>query len=202
MRKYRLNAIGYDQAGRRFERFRARSIDLLELSPGQTVLDVGCGTGLSLDRLERGVGAAGRVIGIEQSPHMLAKARDRAAGSGWSNVTFLDAPVEEAAIPVVADAALFSFVHDIMQTSAALDNVFAHLRPGARIAAAGIKAAPWWNMPLNLYVWVVARLATTTRENLDCPWRGLLGFVPALRVEQSALGIQYVVSGEFHPRDR
>ena len=57
-----------------------------------TVIDVGCGTGLSFEALHRAVGMRGRIIGIEQSPEMIGKARDRVQRHGWRNVTLLNAP--------------------------------------------------------------------------------------------------------------
>ena len=54
---------------------------------------------------------------------MLERARARAAENSWKNVTLISASVEEAAIPLAADAALFHFTHDIMRTPNALANV-------------------------------------------------------------------------------
>jgi ubiquinone/menaquinone biosynthesis C-methylase UbiE len=58
---------------------RQRSIALARLQPGETVLDVGCGTGtLALD-VQRRVGSAGRVVGIDPSAEQIARARAKAA---------------------------------------------------------------------------------------------------------------------------
>jgi ubiquinone/menaquinone biosynthesis C-methylase UbiE len=52
--------------------------DLAELHPGETVLDVGCGTGtLALEAYER-IGATGHMVGIDPSPQMIARARRKA----------------------------------------------------------------------------------------------------------------------------
>ncbi len=197
LEKYRRNAPWYDHAGRRLERARVRAIELLYLQPGDVVLDVGCGTGLSFPMLEEGVGPEGRIVGIEQSPDMLTKARDRAEGHGWKNVTLIESPVEAAQVPLQADAALFSFVHDILQTPRALENLFNHVKPGGRVAAAGTKWAPWWLLPLNLQVWQISRFAVTTREGLGQPWHNLKRFIPELRIQQLSLGRQYLASGQL-----
>ena len=62
----------------------------LQLQPGQVVLDVGCGTGLSLALLRAAVGETGRIYGFDQSPEMLALARTRAASAGWHNVKLFE----------------------------------------------------------------------------------------------------------------
>jgi hypothetical protein len=47
--------------------FRQRCIGKLALKPGETVIDAGCGTGLSFPALENGIGSGGSIIGIDQS---------------------------------------------------------------------------------------------------------------------------------------
>jgi len=195
LRQYRSRARIYDLELLLFEPVRHRAIDLMHLKNGDRVLDVGCGTGLSFAALEGLVGAAGSIVGIEQSPEMLERARARAAENNWKNVTLISASVEEAAIPFAADAALFHFTHDIMRTARALANVVGHLKPGARIVAAGLKWAPIRTMPLNLLVWNAALRSTSTLEGLARPWSHLEPLVSGLEVEQMLGGTVYVATG-------
>jgi ubiquinone/menaquinone biosynthesis C-methylase UbiE len=195
LRQYRSRARIYDLELLLFEPIRHHAIELLRLKNGDRVLDVGCGTGLSLFALESLVGVDGSIVGIEQSPEMLERARARAAENGWKNITFINASVEDAAIPDQADAALFNFTHDIMRTPAALANVVSHLKPGARIVAAGLKWAPVRTMPLNLFVWNAALRSTSTLEGLAHPWSHLEAVLQGLEVEQMLGGTVYVASG-------
>jgi SAM-dependent methyltransferase len=195
LRQYRQRARIYDFELALFEPVRQRAIDLLLLHNGDRVLDVGCGTGLSFTALEGMVGPAGSILGIEQSPEMLERARARAAENGWNNIELISASVEEAAIPIAADAGLFHFTHDIMRTPGALRNVCDHLKPGARIVAAGLKWAPVRAMPLNLLVWNAAMRSTSTLEGLARPWSHLEPLVQGLEVEQMLGGTVYVASG-------
>ena len=75
--KYRKRAAGYDATCGPTWPIRERTIAALHLQPGQRVLDVGCGTGLSLPLLRSAVGAGGQVYGFDQSPEMLSQARAR-----------------------------------------------------------------------------------------------------------------------------
>jgi len=195
LRQYRSRARIYDFELALFEPVRQRAIDLLGLKSGDRVLDVGCGTGLSLTALEGLVGAGGAIVGIEQSPEMLERARARAAENNWRNVMFISASVEEAAIPIAADAALFHFTHDIMRTRNAIANIVSHLKPGARVVAAGLKWAPIRTMPLNLFVWNAALRSTSTLEGLARPWSNLEALIPGLEVEQMLGGTVYVATG-------
>jgi SAM-dependent methyltransferase len=186
LRQYRSRARIYDFELALFEPVRQRAIDLLGLN---------CGTGLSLTALEGLVGAGGAIVGIEQSPEMLERARARAAENNWRNVMFISASVEEAAIPIAADAALFHFTHDIMRTRNAIANIVSHLKPGARVVAAGLKWAPIRTMPLNLFVWNAALRSTSTLEGLARPWSNLEALIPGLEVEQMLGGTVYVATG-------
>ena len=80
--QYEGRAATYDLELALFEPIRDLAIERLELRPGETVLDVGCGTGLSLARLRRAVGPSGHVVGIEQCPAMIDRARKRIAVPG------------------------------------------------------------------------------------------------------------------------
>jgi len=195
IRQYRSRARIYDLELALFEPVRQRAINLLHLKNGDRVLDVGCGTGLSFTALEGLVGPEGSIVGIEQSPEMLERARARAAENSWKNVVLVSASVEEATIPLVADAALFHFTHDIMRTPNALANIVSHLKPGARIVAAGLKWAPIWAMPLNIIVWNAAMRSTSTLEGLARPWSYLEPLVSKLELEQMLGGTVYVASG-------
>jgi SAM-dependent methyltransferase len=57
---------------------RQTTADLAQLQPGESVLDVGCGTGTLALIVKRQVGAAGRVCGIDPSGGMITRARHKA----------------------------------------------------------------------------------------------------------------------------
>ena len=141
--KYRRHAAGYDASAARTMGLRRRTIDLLELQPGDVVLDVACGMGLSFPMLREGVGAAGKVIGVELSPEMIAQARARVASAGWTNVELIQASMDDAPIEDSLDAVLFNYTHDVLRSPSALERIFAHSGPGARVAIAGVKHPPW-----------------------------------------------------------
>jgi ubiquinone/menaquinone biosynthesis C-methylase UbiE len=193
--QYRRRAGVYDLELRLFEPVRRRALRQLALRPGDTVLDVGCGTGLSFAGLHERVGGTGRIVGIEQSPEMIAQARQRAARHGWDNLTLINAPVARASIRGKADAALFHFTHDILREPRALANVVRHLKPGARVVACGLKWSRPWAVGVNLVVLAAARHSTTTLEGLREPWSHLARMVDDLRVESALGGGVFVLTG-------
>ena len=197
--QYRRRAGFYDLELALFEPLRLRAIALLALRPGEVVLDVGCGTGLSLALLSQAVGARGSIIGIEQSPEMIELARQRVAQRQLPGVTLLNSPVETAAIPVKADAALFHFTHDILRQPAAVAKVLHHLKPGARVVASGLKWAPPLLWPVNLLVLPAALHSVTSTEGLAAPWDLLGEQLDHFQVESAYFGGAYLASGVFRP---
>jgi ubiquinone/menaquinone biosynthesis C-methylase UbiE len=196
--RYRTYAKTYDKQQTRnstAERNRERAIELLRMQPGETVIDAGCGTGLNFSLIEGVIGPAGRIIGLDQSPEMLAQAKERVSANHWQNVTLIEAAAEDAAIPAPADAIFFGFTHDILQSDAALENIFRHAKPGARVAAIGYKWAAWWAVPWNYAIWNMTRRSLTTRENFGAPWRKLVRYVPGLRYDTAFGGALYVAQG-------
>jgi len=106
-------------------------------------------------------------------------------------VTLLCAPVEEAAIPGRADAALFHFTHDVLRRSEAIANVLRHLKPGARVVASGLKwAAPWAPgvpSPVKPVRMAAAAHSVTSFDGLGRPWSLLQAQLGALDVEPALL---------------
>lgn len=193
--KYRSHAAGYDETAQRTMAMRRRVVGMLGLRPGDTVLDVACGTGLSLPLLRQAVGPAGRVVGVEVSPEMIERARGRVAGADWDNVTLVESSMEDAELGARFDAALFNYTHDVLQSPRALERIFSCCKPGARIAIAGIKHPPRWLFPLRLYRLLKARPYVTTFSGLERPWHLIERYVPGLRVAPVMLGTNYLAHG-------
>lgn len=180
--RYRELAEAYDTSCQRISRVRQEAIRCLELVAGETVIDVACGTGAALPALAAAVGPGGCVVGIEQSPEMMTLARQRVRNAGLRNVLLLRSAAEDAEMPLRADAVLFAYAHDVLQSPAALDRVFSAVRPGARVCAVGLRLLPWWAAPVNAWLcWRISDYVTTFR-GLRRPWLGLLAHCPDLRV--------------------
>ena len=195
--KYRDKAATYDNTTARTQEIRENTIALLGLEPGDVVLDTGCGTGKSFDHLIERVGPTGHVVGVDQSPEMIAIARERVASRGWTNVTVVEGYMETVRLPVSFDAILFHYAHDILQTPLALDNLFSHVKPGARVAVAGVKFFPWWTGPLNLYAFFKNYAWNGKAGGMWRPWRGVESRVQGWTRTTTQFGMGYIGSGRF-----
>jgi arsenite methyltransferase len=107
---------------------------------GSAVLDLGCGAGTDLLVAAQMTGSGGRVIGIDMTPSMLARARASAAEMGLANVELHEAliesvPIEDASIDVVISNGVIDLVPDKEAVFAEIDRV---LRPGGRLQLADV----------------------------------------------------------------
>jgi SAM-dependent methyltransferase len=190
--KYRRRAAGYDRTCGPTWPIRERAISALRLQPGQRVLDVGCGTGLSLALLRERVGDAGKVYGIDQSPEMTDLARARVVRNGWRNVELALTAAQFASLPEKVDAILFHYTHDILRSPVAVRNLLSLARPGAMIAIAGVKYFPPWLAPLNLWVYLKNAGYNGAPGQLSTPWSIAARFLPDLRVTPTQFGMGYI----------
>ena len=115
---------------------RQRTVDLAELRPGESVLEVGCGTGAVARAARTRVGLAGQVFGIDPSGEMIAEARRKAARH-HVQIDFRVAGIEALPLPHTSvDAALSSLMMhhlpaDLKRTG--LAEVRRVLKPGGRL---------------------------------------------------------------------
>jgi ubiquinone/menaquinone biosynthesis C-methylase UbiE len=97
-------APGYPQRAQRIQAVRA-----LGLRPGDTVIDMACGTGLNFRLLEKVVGPGGRIVGVDLTDAMLARAQDRVKTNGWSNISLVQADAAAFDFPAGVDAILSTY---------------------------------------------------------------------------------------------
>ena len=192
---YGEHARSYERDTGAFQPYRRAVVEALPVRHGQVVLDVGCGTGLCCGLLWEKVGPRGGVVGIEESPEMVAVAREHIACEGWGNVTVVQAPAEDAQIGLTADGALFCAVHDILQSPDALRNVMTNLRPGAWVAAGGGKWAAPMMLGLNSMVSLLHAPYVRSFSGFDRPWRHLEQMVEDVQVREMAFGSGYIMTG-------
>lgn len=155
------------------DRYRQRSVDLLGDIHGARVLDIGCGTGRNFSYLVPKLGPEGRLLGVDLSRGMLARARQKVERNGWHQVAV--AQQDAARLDDVApsfDGVIASWCLGIVyDLPAALERALGLLRPGGRLVILDFQGSrPERGLLRHLYPIYSKLLQVTgidTAEDLD-----------------------------------
>jgi ubiquinone/menaquinone biosynthesis C-methylase UbiE len=114
-------------------RMRERMLDLARIAPGESVLDVGCGTGTLAIAAKRRVGDAGRVDGVDASPEMIQRAVKRAHSGASFRVAHAESlPFETSHFDVVLSTVMLHHLRRDVRAQA-IQEMRRVLKPGGRI---------------------------------------------------------------------
>jgi ubiquinone/menaquinone biosynthesis C-methylase UbiE len=170
---------------------RRRAVAALGVSPGDTVLEIGAGTGRNLPYLMEAVGPGGSLIAVDASAGMLREARRLVEREGWSNVILVEADAAELSLDREVDGILFSLSYSVLpDPKPVLARVWERLKPAARLVVmdAGLTHARF-GRALGPIAKLLVRLGPG--DPYSEPWSDLAGYGP-VRTERFLLGIYYV----------
>jgi ubiquinone/menaquinone biosynthesis C-methylase UbiE len=160
---YRKKAKHYDITSRFYpvpgypERAqRLRAVQALGLRRGDSVVDVACGTGLNFALIEEVIGPDGRIVGVDLTDAMLARAQDRIKTHGWSNISLVQADAADFNFPTGVDAILSTYaLTQVPECGEVIAHGAGGLSEGGRWVVLDLK------IPANVPRWLV-RLGTGT----------------------------------------
>jgi ubiquinone/menaquinone biosynthesis C-methylase UbiE len=121
-------APGYPQRSQRLRAVRA-----LGLRPGDFVIDMACGTGLNFPLIQEAIGPDGRILGVDLTDAMLARAQERITKNRWRNVTLEQADAAEFEFPTEVNGILSTYaLTQVPDSSAVIAHGAAALTGGGR----------------------------------------------------------------------
>lgn len=181
---------------------RQKAVELLNLKPGNRVLDAGCGSGGSFPYLVRAVGSTGEVMGIEISPESALSARKRIAKNEWGNIRVAESAAQTVVLEGMFDGLLMFAAADVYASEEALDNIIPHLRENARIVAFGAKLSKSrMGRILNPVLKTLFKLSFSSTPKPDYEsWRVLAKYVEGVEVKEYFFGLMFIASGSLARR--
>jgi ubiquinone/menaquinone biosynthesis C-methylase UbiE len=172
--------------------FRRKAVQRLGLKHGNTVLEVGCGTGRNLALLREGVGAEGVVIGVDASDGMLTQARQLATRHGWKNVRLIHQDAAELDLQDRMDAVFFSLSYSVLpDRDTVLLKTWERVRPGGRLV---IMDAGLPDSRLGRLLAPIAELIATAfpGDPYSRPWEDLRVLSETIITERFQLDIYFI----------
>jgi len=145
---YDLSANLYYLAGFREYAYRKQAVAQLNLQAGDTVVEIGCGTGLNFAYLQEKVGPSGRIIGVDLTSEMLEMAHERCQQNGWRNVKLVEQDAASFAVPQAIDGVISTFALTLVpEYHSVIVNAATALKPSKRMVLLDLQL-PDWPQPL------------------------------------------------------
>lgn len=196
-KRYDVTANLYYLVGFREWAYRKKAIQSLRLSPGDTVVEIGCGTGLNFELLHDVVGSEGRIIGVDLTDAMLQQAQSRIDRKGWGNVELVQCDATTYQFPQDINGIISTFALTLVP---AFDDVIAS---GAKaLAPSGFWVVADLKMPNNVFRHIYPMLLPLFRPfgvTLDLksrqPWESIKTHLGNVSIEEYFFGFTYVASG-------
>jgi ubiquinone/menaquinone biosynthesis C-methylase UbiE len=185
---------------------RLRAVEALRLRPGDTVVDIACGTGLNFPLIEKVIGPGGRLVGVDMTDAMLARARDRVETNGWSNVSLVHSDAAGFEFPAEVDAIVSTYaLTQVPESAEVIAHGAAALSGGRRWVVLDVKApthAPAWLTRAG--TGIVRHFAAIDDWLLRRPWEAIRTAMQEELIDLSwdelCFGTAFLVAGSRGPR--
>jgi len=175
---------------------RRKAVDRLQLKTGDSVLEIGCGTGRNLPFLREAVGPQGHIFGVDLSEGMLSKARQLCIKRKWENVTLVHSDAGSYSVPDSVSGVIFSLSYaTIPYHKEVLLHAWKQLQVGRNLVIMDAKLPPGIRGKLLLpySVWIM-RLTVLGNPYIR-PWEELGELSDQFKMEELLFGSYYICSG-------
>lgn len=196
-RRYDITANLYYLLGFREQAYRKKAVGALNLKPGDTVIEIGCGTGLNFSLLQREIGEEGRIIGVDLTESMLVEARQRVERKAWSNVELVHCDAADYTFPTHPDGIISTFA---LTLSPDYDDIVRRgaeaLVPGGRFVVADLKLPGGWSGMFLPVLLPLFRPFGVTRDLAERhPWESIATYLAEAKMQEVYFGYTYIACG-------
>ena len=201
---YRQRAGAYDIAanlyyllGFREAHYRKLAIAELDLKPGNTVVEIGCGTGLNFKYLQRAIGQNGKLIGVDLTDAMLEQARDRIEENDWNNVELIERDAAKYLFPDNIQGVISSFALTLVpEFETVIERASKALVSNGRLVILDLKLpGNWPRWLINIAILITRPFGVTLDLAEREPWKVIKKYFPNTSVRQLYGGFAYIATG-------
>jgi ubiquinone/menaquinone biosynthesis C-methylase UbiE len=174
---------------------RRRAVAQMKLRHGDSVLEIGCGTGRNFPSLRQAVGPEGRIFGVDISPGMLRQAERLREASDWRNIELRECDAADYTATVPLDAVLFSLSYNTMpHHRTVLRHAWQQLRRGGRLVIMDAKVPPGLGgrLVLPFSLWLMKH--TMLGNPLIHPWQELGAIAGDVDMSECMFSSYYICS--------
>lgn len=202
---YRKRAANYDRSanlyyliGFREFKYRKLAAQKLQLKSGDTVVEIGCGTGLNFPLLVRAVGPEGKVIGVDLTDKMLAIARQRVAKNNWANVELVQIDATQYSFPDNINGIISTFAITLIpEFEEIIGRGAKALAPKGRMVIADLRKPDRWPLPIvKIMTWLTRPFGTSLEIALRKPWEAMEKYLANTAITKLYGGFAYISWGE------
>lgn len=195
---YDVTANLYYLLGYREYAYRRRGVNSLRLRPGDTVVELCCGTGINFSLLQEKVGPTGRIIGVDLTDAMLEQARKKIARHAWQNVELVHSDVARYQFPLGINGVFSSFALALCpEYDQVVKRAYDALAPRGRFAELGLTRPRGWLRALEPLFMALVRPFGDPEPYIDNRiWESVERHFDHTTTRWFYLNISYLVTGE------
>jgi demethylmenaquinone methyltransferase/2-methoxy-6-polyprenyl-1,4-benzoquinol methylase len=173
-------------------------VKALDPQPGDTIIEIGCGTGMNFPLLQEKLGPKGRIIGIDISGAMLERAEKRISAAGWRNVELILSSAADYTFPDAVDGIIAT---GVLTYEPDYDTV---IKRGSRALVSGKRwvvfdykmPTGWARHIVPWFVWVFRSLGISRELFNRTPWESIKQHLRNAKIDEYYFGLIFIASGE------
>lgn len=192
-RHYDLSANLYYLTGFREYAYRKQSVRQLNLQPGDTVVEIGCGTGLNFAYLQEKVGPGGKIIGVDITGKMLERAHQRCQANGWRNIKLVEQDAASFRFPADVDGVISTFALTLVPDyQRVIINAAAALKPGKRMVLLDLQLPDWPRPLVKLGILFTSGFGVSEEIAKRHPWESMAAVFGNMQKTEVYFGAVYL----------